>query len=141
MTDDEKREKFIRRLKDAPYGARGFFETVASHFERRNDTSVKYTATNGGDMRLWAHWASSRGAEKKQIFATMAWQPQNKNVFARCQLTPQELSLLGLHSSEIPKSESEPQKSDIRLDEGYWRFRVEDFVRILEAARIKLVGT
>ncbi|MDQ2092312.1 hypothetical protein [Marimonas arenosa] len=140
MTDEEKREKFIRRLKDAPHGAKGFFETVANHFERRNDTSVKYSATNGGDMRLWAHWTSSRGADKKQIFATLAWQPENKAVFARCQLTPDELGLLGLEGGEKPKSEKEPQNSDIRLDEGFWRFCVEDFIRILEAARIKLVG-
>ncbi|WP_139280790.1 hypothetical protein [Shimia gijangensis] len=140
MTDDEKRDKFIRRLKEAPHGAKGFFETIATHFERRNDTSIKYTSTNGGDMRLWAHWTSARGADKKQIFATMAWQPTNKAVFARCQLTPDELSLLGLEVGEKPKSETEPQNSDIRLDEGYWRFCVEDFIRILEAARIKLVS-
>ena len=140
MTQDEKRDNFVRRLKDAPYGAKGFFETVASHFELRNDCDVKYTSTNGSDMRLWGHWTSSRGANKEQIFAALAWQPKNRNVFARCQLTPDDLELLGFGGASEPKSETEPQNSELHLDETYWRFRVADFIRILEAARIKLVG-
>jgi hypothetical protein len=140
VIQDERRDDFVRRLKDAPYGAMGFFETIAAHFERRNDCSVKYTHTNGGDIRLWGHWTSGRGANKKQIFATLAWQPKNRNVFARCQLTPDDLELLGFDGASKPKSEKEPQKSELHLDENYWRFRVVDFIRILEAARIKLVG-
>lgn len=48
MTELEKREAFIRRLSKAPHAARGFFETIASHFERRNDTAVKYTRKDSG---------------------------------------------------------------------------------------------
>jgi hypothetical protein len=140
MTEQEKREKFIRKLDGAPHAARGFLETIAAHFERRNDTAVKYTQTDGGDMRLWAYWTSSRGAEKRQIFATLAWQPSAQTVFARCQLAPDELELLGLEGATKPTSSTEPQRSDIRLREDYWRFHVGPFIRILETARIKLVG-
>ncbi|MCA9913730.1 MAG: hypothetical protein KC496_10295 [Anaerolineae bacterium] len=140
MTGQEKREKFIRKLDGAPHAARGFLETIAAHFERRNDTAVKYTQKDGGDMRLWAYWTSSRGAEKRQIFATLAWQPSEQTVFARCQLAPDELELLGLEGATKPPSSTEPQRSDIRLSEDYWRFHVGPFIRILETARIKLVG-
>jgi hypothetical protein len=140
MTEAEKREGFIRRLQSAPHAARGFFETIAAHFERRNDAEVKYARTNGGDMRLWAYWTSSRGADKRQIFATLAWQPSLRTVFVRCQLAPEELELLGLEGGTKPASPTEPQRSEIRLTESYWRLDVKEFIRILETARIKLAG-
>ena len=140
MNEEEKRQIFIRRLNSAPHAAKGFFETVATHFERRNDTAVKYTRKDGGDMRLWAYWTTPRGAEKRQIFATLAWQPTAQTVFTRCQLVPDELELLGLTGATKPTSPAEPQRSDIRLGEDYWRLHVGAFIRILETARIKLVG-
>ena len=91
-------------------------------------------------MRLWAHWTTARGAEKQQIFATLAWQPSEQVVFARCKLSPEELALLGLTGATNPTTPSEPQRSDMRLGEDYWRFQSAVFVRILETARIKLAG-
>jgi hypothetical protein len=61
-------------------------------------------------------------------------------VFGRCELSPSELEALGLQGATKPTSETEPLNSDIRLGEDYWRFRVGDFIHILEAARIKMVG-
>lgn len=138
MNELEKRERFLRTLERAPHAAKGFFETIANHFERRNDTDVKYTHTGNSDMRLLAHWTSVRGAEKKAIFATLAWQPTAQTVFARCKLAPQELALLGLTGATTPTSPNEPQRSELRLAEDYWRFQSSAFIRILETARIKL---
>ena len=91
-------------------------------------------------MRLWAHWTTPRGAEKRQIFATLAWQPSAQVVFTRCKLTPVELELLGLSTATNPTSSTEPRRSEVRLGEDYWRLHVGAFIRILETARIKLVG-
>jgi hypothetical protein len=137
MTTDK--EDFYERLADAPYGARGFFETVGQHFERRNDVRVHYTATNTADMRLEAYWPKDNGQEGKQNFATMYWQTKNLRVSARCYLAPDELSALGFEGATEPKAEKEPLNSDISLDESAWRFRAQDFIRAMEAARIKLL--
>ena len=46
------REYFYERIKDAPHAARGFFESIAEHFERDNIVQPHYTDTNGGDLRI-----------------------------------------------------------------------------------------
>ena len=133
------REEFYQRLHDAPYAARGFFETVGQHFERRNDVNVHYTATNVADLRLEAVWQRRNGTEGSQNFATMYWQTKNQCVAARCYLTPDELGIFGFDGATTPKSATEPLKSDLSLGEGAWRFRVHDFIRAMEAARIKIM--
>jgi len=90
-------------------------------------------------MRLWAHWASHDENEKKQIFGTLAWRSRERTVFVRCKLSPEELTMLGVEGGCEPRSTTEPQKSEIWLDEAFWRYRVTDFIRAMEAARIKLV--
>lgn len=133
------KEKFYERLATAPHGARGFFETVGQHFARRNDVEVHYTNTDFTDMRLRAVWSKDNGKDGQQNFATMTWQTKNRRVFARCYLTPDELAALGFKGAAEPKDKNEPLKSDISLDERVWRFRAEDFIRAMEAARIKLL--
>jgi len=46
------RDNFEARLVDAPLAARGFFESVIEHFDKRNSVKVHFTDTNGGDLRL-----------------------------------------------------------------------------------------
>lgn len=133
------REEFYQRLHDAPYAARGFFETVGAHFGRRNDVNVHYTATNVADLRLEAVWQRKNGKEGSQNFATMYWQTQNQCVSGRCYLTPDELAVLGFEGATKPKSATEPLKSDLSLDESVWRYRAQDFIRVMEAARIKIL--
>lgn len=140
MDEERTRENFYLRLERAPHAAKGFFETIATHFDRRNDTAVKYTRTGGADMRLWAIWTSPRGTERRQVFATLAWKPKLSAVFSRCMLVPAELKLLGITGATQPASPTEPLNSEMRLGEDYWRMQVGSFVRILETARIKLVG-
>ena len=132
-------DRFFDHIAQAPYAARGFFETVGEHFRPRNDVEVKFTHTGASDMRLWAHWASHDEKEKKQIFGTLAWRSREQTVFVRCKLSPEELTMLGVEGGREPSSTTEPQKSEIWLDEAFWRYRVTDFIRAMEAARIKLV--
>ena len=131
--------EFFQRLHDAPYAARGFFETVGSHFQRRNDVHVHYTATNVADMRLEAVWQRKNGTEGRQNFATMYWQSKSQRVSGRCYLTPEDPSSLGFDGATTPKSATETLNSDISLDETGWRHRAQDFIRAMEAARIKLI--
>lgn len=133
------REEFYQRLHDAPYAARGFFETVGEHFQRRNDVNVHYTGTNVADLRLEAVWQRRNGTEGSQNFATMYWQTQNQRVFGRCYLVPDELAVLGFEGATKPKSATEPLKSDLSLDERVWRYRAQEFIRAMEAARIKML--
>lgn len=133
------REQFYQRLHDAPYAVRGLFETVGEHFDRRNDVNVHFTATNVADLRLEAVWQQKNGTEGSQNFATMYWQTQNQRVSGRCYLTPDELAVLGFEGATKPKSATEPLKSDLSLDEEVWRYRAQDFIRAMEAARIKML--
>lgn len=86
------REHFYERLKDAPHAARGFFESIAEHFERDNMVRPHYTDTNGGDLRL-AIPGEVLGQQRLRNFATMYWQTTNQVVFARTYLTPAKLRL------------------------------------------------
>lgn len=141
MSEASVRDQFYNRLKGAPPGAKEFFDSVAAHFGRRNDCAVEYTRTSGGDMRLWGRWQTPKGPERKQVFATLAWQPRNMVVFGRCKLDPAELAALGLEGAKKPRSAREPQNSEIRLNVGYCRLHVHDFIGVLEAARKKLIVT
>lgn len=132
-------ERFFEHISKAPHAARGFFETVCEHFRPRNDVSVRFTHTAASDMRLWAHWADSEGKDRDQIFGTLVWRSQERIVFVRCQLSPEELSTLGVEGGRQPSDPKEPQKSEIWLGEAFWRYRVSDFIRAMETARIKLV--
>ena len=131
--------RFFEHISKAPHAARGFFETVCEHFRPRNDVSVRFTNTDASDMRLWAHWSDTKGKDRDQIFGTIAWRSREQTVFVRCQLSPEELTMLGVEGGQQPSHPKEPQKSEIWLDEGFWRYRVSDFIRVMETARIKLV--
>jgi hypothetical protein len=54
-------------------------------------------------------------------------------------LSPEELTMLAVDGGREPSNTKEPQKSEIWLDEGFWRYRVCDFIRAMETARIKLM--
>lgn len=132
------REKFFERIDAAPLAVRGFFESVDEHFRPRNDVCVRFTHTTFADMRLWAVWETAAGKQRKQVFATMTWQPKNLAVFARTKLTPEEFAYLGFDSAIKPKAEKEPQNSEIQLFEDDWRYGALPFIRSLEAAKMKL---
>jgi hypothetical protein len=61
-------------------------------------------------------------------------------VFTRTFLTPAELTCFGYDTGTIPKSTKEPLKSDIRLTEQQWRYGVSDFIKVLEATKIKMLN-
>ena len=134
------RDKFYERIETAPLAARGFFESVDEHFRRRNDVDVRFTYTTVADMRLWAIWETEAGKPRKQIFATMAWQPNKKAVSAQTKLTPAEFDYLGFGSAVSPKDKGETQNSKIQLFEEDWRYGALPFIRALEAAKMKLTA-
>lgn len=131
------REHFYERLERAPHAARGFFESIYEHFQRDNMVVPHFTDTNGGDLRL-AITGEVLRQKRVRNFATMYWQTSNQLVFARTYLTPDELAVMGFGGASSPTSETEPLSSDIRLGEEIWRYSVRDFIRALEAAKIKL---
>ena len=132
------REHFYERIKDAPHAARGFFESIAEHFERDNMVQPHYTDTKGGDLRL-AIPGEVLGQQRLRNFATMHWQPNKHVVFARTYLTPDELAVLGFDDDIKPTSDSEPLNSDVRIGENVWRYGARDFIRALEMAKVKFV--
>lgn len=138
--DRPARDVFYELIEGAPLAARGFFESVDTHFTRRNDVVVRFTYTSVADLRLWAIWDTSSGKQKEQIFATMTWRPTKETVFARTKLTPEEFELFGFDGSAKDTASDEPQNSEIHLYEEDWRFGVLPFIRALEAAKIKLAG-
>ncbi len=134
-----KLDRFYKKLETAPHAVSGFFETITEHFNRRNDVIVHYTDTNDGDLRL-AVPPDVLGRQRLRNFSTMYWQSTKHVVFARTFLTPDELTGFGFDSGTVPKSATEPLNSDIRLTEQQWRYGVSDFIKALEAAKIKMLN-
>ena len=132
------REHFYERLKDAPHAVRGFFESIAEHFERDNMVYPHYTDTHGGDLRL-AIPGVVLGQQRLRNFATMYWQTNKQVVFARTYLTPDELAVLGFDQAVEPTSDSEPLNSDVQLGETVWRYGARDFMRALDMAKVKFL--
>ena len=132
------RENFYAKLDTAPHAVLGFFETIIQHFERKNDVLVHHTDTNGGDLRL-AIPPEVLGQKRLRNFATLYWQTTKHVVFSRTYLTPDELSSFGFDMGAVPTSKTEPLNSDIRLVEQQWRYGVADFIKALEAAKIKML--
>lgn len=130
---------FYKKLETAPHAVRGFFETITEHFSRKNDVLVHHTDTNKGDLRL-AVPSEVLGQPGLRNFATMYWQKTKHVVFARTYLTPDELMGFGFAAGTVPKSSTEPLRSDIRLPEQQWRYGVGDFIKALEAAKIKMLN-
>ena len=126
------REKFEARIDKAPLAARGFFESVIEHFDKRNSVKVHYTDTSGGDLRL-AVPGEVLGQNSLRNFATMYWQTTNHVVKARTFLSPEELSLFGIPNSREP-SKGEPLNSEVWMGEEIWRYGALTFIRALEAA-------
>lgn len=126
------RENFEARIDKAPLAARGFFESVIEHFDKRNSVKVHYTDTNGGDLRL-AVPGEVVGQKGLRNFATMDWQTTNHVVKARTFLLPEELSLFGIPNSR-ETSKGEPLNSEVWMGEEIWRYGALTFIRALEAA-------
>ena len=133
------REEFYQRLDDAPYAAKGFFETIEARFGPRNSALVHFTHTNGIDMRIAVPKEMTKTG-KLRNFATMYWQVKNRVIHSRIFLTPEELANLGFPGAEEPKSSTEPLNAELRLSEDFWRYKAEDFGRYLEAAHIKMLA-
>ena len=131
------REAFYSKLDAAPLAASGFFESISQHFERKNDVLVHHTDTKGGDLRLGIP-PEVLGQKALRNFATMYWQSRNQIVFSRTYLTPDELIGFGFDAGTVP-TDGEPLNSEIRLSEVQWRFGVADFIKALEAAKIKIL--
>ena len=132
------RDNFEARLVDAPLAARGFFESVIEHFDKRNSVKVHFTYTNGGDLRL-AVPGEVLGQKSLRNFATMYWQTSKQVVFARTFLSPDELGLFGVTNS-TETSSSEPLNSEVRMGAEVWRYGALAFIRALEAAKLKLLN-
>jgi hypothetical protein len=139
MVPGATKEQFYRTLDGAPYAARAFFENIEARFSGRNTAFVHHTRTNGGDMRV-AIPKELTTTGKHRNFATMCWQATTTEVFSRLFLTPEELKNLGFPGASIPKYPDEPLKSDLYLSEPYWRYKSEEFGRLLEASHIKMLA-
>ena len=126
------RENFEVRLANAPLAARGFFESVIEHFDKRNSVKVHFTDTNSGDLRL-AVPGEVLGQRRLRNFATMYWQTSKHVVFARTFLSPEELDVFGIPNS-AKTSNDEPLNSEVRLGVEVWRYGALTFIRALEAA-------
>ncbi|MDC1412611.1 hypothetical protein N8370_07760 [Amylibacter sp.] len=100
---------------------------------------MRFTQTGASDMRLWAHWADSEVKDSDQIFGTSAWWSREQTVFVRCKLPPAKLTMLGVEGGRELPNPKEPLKSEIWLDEAFWSYCVRDFIRTIDAARIKPV--
>jgi len=129
---------FYERLNTAPHAVRGFFESIASHFSGRNDVRVHHTGTNTADMRLAIPAGLIGKGGRDRNIATMYWQSDNLVVSSRTYLTPEELQHFGFLEATKPTGETEPLKSELRLDEKVWRFGAMDFIKVLEAAKLKM---
>lgn len=131
--------EFYERICDAPNAAKGFFESVKLHFGQRNDVVVHHTKARGGDLRL----AIPKGLYYNNMirnFATMDWQQSDNAVFARTILSPEESQHLGYSGATIPNYEKEPLKSELLLGEDIWRNGARDFIKVLEAAKFKMLS-
>ena len=124
------RDNFEARLVDAPLAARGFFESVIEHFDKRNSVKVHFTDTNGGDLRLTVP-GEVLGQKSLRNFATMYWQTSKQVVFARTFLSPEELGLFGVPNS-TETSNSEPLNSEVRMSAEVWRYGALTFIHALE---------
>lgn len=133
------KERFYNKLETAPHAVRGFFETISEHFGRKNDVLVHHTDTKGGDLRLAVPPEVLR-RKKLRNFATMYWQSSDQLVVTRTFLTPAELVGFGFDTGTVPTSPKEPLKSDIGLTEQQWRYGVSDFIKALEAAKMKMLN-
>lgn len=60
-------------------------------------------------------------------------------MFVRCQLSPEEMNMLGVDSEREPSNPIEPQQAEICLDEGSLRSRVSGFINEIQTVRIKTV--
>ena len=132
------RENFEARIENAPLAARGFFESVMEHFDKRNSVKVHFTDTNSGDLRL-AVPGEILGQRRLRNFATMYWQTSKHVVFARTFLSPDELSLFGILNSK-ETSDGEPLNSEVRMEAEVWRYGALTFIRALEAAHFAFLS-
>ena len=101
--------RFFEHISKARHAVRGFLETVFEHFGPRNDVSLRCTHTDASDMRLWAHWADGEGKDRDQIFGTRAWWSREQTVFVCCQLSPEELTMLGVYGGRQPSHPTSPK--------------------------------
>lgn len=132
-------EIFEDRIVAAPSVLKSFFAEIKKHFDRDNIAFVHYTKARGGDMRL-AIPGSHLGQAKYRNFATLRWRPRVKIVFCRTFLTPDELLSFQVVDARKPASPREPLNSEIWVGEDVWRDGAAPFIRVLEAAKAKMLN-
>jgi hypothetical protein len=132
------RANFEARIEKAPLAARGFFESIIEHFDKRNSVKVHYTDTNGGDLRL-AVPGEIIGQKRLRNFATLYWQTTKQVVFSRTFLYPEELAVFGIDHARAT-SDSEPLNSEVWMAADIWRYGALTFVRALEAAHFAFLS-
>ena len=134
------RENFYSKLENAPQAVRLFLLSIIQYFEQDPITTVHYTLTGGGELRLAVAPSAESSKTRTRNFATLYWQSRNRVVFTRLYLTPSELAQLDFHSASVPKRAAEPLLSEIRLSEIDLRDDSHKFVTVLEQSKRKMLA-
>ena len=141
MSTESKKENFHTKLADSPQAVRVFFLSIILHFEQDPATTVHYTLTNGGDLRLAVSPPTKSSKTRIRNFATLYWQSRNRVVLARMYLTPSELAAVDFQFATTPTRAAEPLLSEIRLSEQDCGTVSRKFIGALGQAKIKMVDT
>ena len=135
--DELGRKKFLDKMLGAPDDAVALIEKIQNHFGSRVDAVTYFR--NVPDLRLAALWKSSRGSDRKQVFATIQWRPRLLAFRVGAFIQPSVWNTLGFKGAKL--FTKDPLISYISIPPTDWRKNEHGLMSALEAAkRDRLTG-
>jgi hypothetical protein len=129
--DELGRDKFFAKMADAPGDALALIENIQHHFGSRVDAVTYFR--NVPDLRLAALWQSNRGRDRKQVFATIQWQPRLLAFRVGAFIQPSVWSTMGFQGANL--FTKDPLISYISIPPAAWRGNRRGLISALEAAK------
>jgi hypothetical protein len=129
--DELGRIAFKTKMAGAPLDALALIETIQKHFASQVDAVTYFRSVP--DLRLAALWKNGRGKDRKQVCATIQWQPRLLAFRAGAFIEPSVWSKLGFEGAKL--FTDDPLISYISIPQEGWRQNQHGLLAALDAAK------
>lgn len=135
-SDDIGRTAFMTKMADAPNDAYALVETIQQHFGSQANAVTYFR--NVPDLRVAALWKGARGKDRKQVCATIQWQPRLQAFKVGAFIEPSVWSSMGFDGAKL--FADDPLISYISIPPADWRQNHHGLLSTLDAAKHQLLA-
>ena len=135
-SDDIGRTGFMTKMADAPKDAYALVETIQHHFGSQANAVTYFR--NVPDLRVAALWKGASGKDRKQVCATIQWQPRLQAFKVGAFIEPSIWANMGFAGAKL--FTDDPLISYISIPPSDWRKNHHGLLSASDAAKSHMLA-